>query len=272
MGKTGIFRSIFLLFFFIPFVNFYAQKSDLKYIKKLSMEAPQLNTFKQIWVYLPKNYENSKNAYAVIYMHDAQNLFDDKTSYADEWQIDEFLEDFEGTQSIIVGIEHGNEKRLDELTPFSNEKYGGGEGDAYLQFIVDNLKPYMDKEFRTLKDATHTSIMGSSLGGLLSFYAVIKYPEVFGNAGIFSPSFWFSEAIYTFTASSTLTENSRFYFAIGTEESKTAVPDQQKMVHLLLEKGVSKENIVNKIVPRGQHNESFWSSQFPDAYKWLTHQ
>lgn len=266
MGKTGVFCGIFLLVFMS---HLHSQNSDVEQVKKFKIEAPQLETVKQIWVYLPKNYENSKNAYPVLYMHDAQNLFDAKSSYAGEWHIDEFLDTFEGPESIVVGIEHGNEKRLDELTPFSHETYGGGNGDAYLKFIVETLKPHIDREFRTLQDAMHTGILGSSLGGLISFYAILKYPEVFGFSGVFSPSFWFSEDIYTFTGNSSISKHSRFYFVVGTEESETAVPNQQKMVHLLLDKGVDKKQVVNKIIEGGQHNEGFWSEQFPDAYKWF---
>jgi alpha-glucosidase len=269
MGKTGVFCGIFLL---VLMSHLYSQNSDVEQVKKFNIEAPQLETVKQIWVYLPKNYENSKNAYPVLYMQDAQNLFDAKTSYAGEWQIDEFLDAFEGRQTIIVGIEHGNEKRLDELTPYPNDTYGGGGGDAYLNFIVETLKPYIDSNFRTLSGNENTSIVGSSLGGLMSFYAILKYPEIFGNAGMFSPSFWFSDAIYDFASKSDLSKISRFYFVTGTKESASAVSDQQKMVNLLLEKGIKQEHIVNKIIEGGQHNEAFWSQQFPDAYIWLTNQ
>lgn len=269
MGKTAVFCLTLLL---ILISHLEAQNYDNKQIKKININAPQLKTTKQIWVYLPKNYENSRNAYSVIYMHDAQNLFDDKTSYAGEWQIDEFLDTFEGHQTIIVGIEHGNEKRLDELTPYPNNTYGGGKGDAYLNFIVETLKPYIDSKFRTLSGNENTIIAGSSLGGLMSFYAILKYPEIFGNAGVFSPSFWFSDAIYDFASKSDLSKISRFYFVTGTEESESAVSDQQKMVNLLLEKGIKQEHIVNKIIEGGRHNEAFWSQQFPEAYIWLTNQ
>lgn len=272
MSKLGGFRCIFLLIFCCFQAVFYAQNTDINNISRFTIESHQLNYVKQIWVYLPENYQNSENAYPVIYMHDAQNLFDAETSYAGEWQIDEFLDNFEGIQSIIIGIEHGNEKRLDELTPFSHPEYGGGQGDEYLNFIVYTLKPYIDANFRTLSDTENTSMTGSSLGGLLSFYAVLKYPEVFGNAGVFSPSFWFSNDIYTFVTDTSLAKTSRFYFVIGTEESEEAVPDQQKMVNLLLEKGINEQNIVNKIIEGGQHNEAFWSTQFSDAYIWLTKQ
>ena len=110
-------------------------------------------------------------------MHDAQNLFDTKTSFAGEWNVDEKLDSL-SAQVIVVGIENGGEKRLEELTPYKNYNYGGGNADNYLEFIVNTLKPEIDKKYRTKPNAKNTTIMGSSLGGLTSFYAVIKYPEI----------------------------------------------------------------------------------------------
>ena len=99
-------------------------------------------------------------------MHDAQNLFDAKTSFAGEWNVDKTLDSLKA-QVIVIGIEHGNEKRGDELTPFPNKKQGGGKADDYLDFIVNTLKPYVDKNYRTKTNASNTVIFGSSLGGLV---------------------------------------------------------------------------------------------------------
>ena len=158
---------------------------------------------------------------------------------------------------------------MDELTPFPNEKYGGGKADVYLNFIINTLKPHIDKTYHTLRDPKHTTIFGSSLGGLLSFYAPIKYPETFGNAGIFSPSFWFSNRIFDFVSESDISPDSRFYFLAGSEESDNMVPDQNKMVDLLLKKGVSKNHLKSTIIEGGEHNEALWRDNFPEAYQWL---
>lgn len=247
-----------------------AQSTASQQVDTFTMEAPQLKTQKKIWVYLPKSYENSKKAYSVIYMHDAQNLFDAKTSYVGEWEVDEYLDSISENKAIVIGIEHGNEKRIDELTPYKNEKYGGGNGDAYLDFIINTLKPHVDSTYRTLTDAKHTTIFGSSLGGLISFYAIIKHPEIFGNAGVFSPSFWINPEIYQLVETSEIPKTSRFYFAIGSEEGDDdMVPDEKEMVSLLKSKGVADDHIVSKIVQGGKHNEAFWSDYFPEAYQWL---
>ena len=167
-------KLIFSLLILFGILFFVSQKvwSQKRY-STFEIEAPQLKTSKKIWVYLPKDYAKQTRNYPVIYMHDAQNLFDAKTSYAGEWKVDETLDSLK-MNVIVIGIEHGNEKRLEELTPFKHDKHGGGNADAYLDFIVTTLKPHVDKTYRTKTKAKHTTIFGSSLGGLVSYYAVLK--------------------------------------------------------------------------------------------------
>lgn len=257
-----------ILFVIACFTKSFPQSTASVQVSTFQIEAPQLDTIKTIWIYTPKNYSEEKQ-YPVIYMHDAQNLFDHKTSYVGEWGVDEFLDSIQQPEVIIVGIEHGNEKRIDELTPFPNAKYGGGKGDAYLDFIRFTLKPHIDASYSTKPEADNTYIIGSSLGGLISYYAVLKYPEVFGNAGVFSPSFWFSQMIYDFTGSSEIKRDTRFYFMAGDKESEEMVPDMKKMVELLKEKGVSEDQIQVKVRENGEHNEASWKAEFPEAFSWL---
>lgn len=247
----------------------FAQESTAsKQVSTFTIDAPQLHTSKKIWVYLPKNYEASAKKYPVIYMHDAQNLFDAKTSFVGEWNVDESLDSL-NAQVIVIGIEHGNDKRIDELTPYKNAKYGGGNADAYLDFIVKTLKPEVDKKYRTKTNAKNTAIMGSSLGGLVSYYAALKYPEVFGKAGIFSPSFWFSDDIYKLTEN-TKKIKTKIYFLCGDNEDAEMVPDMKKMEKLLDEKRCYCLHLTKEtIVKGGQHNEKLWREHFVNAYLWL---
>lgn len=182
----------FFFFIFLWMISGNAQESTAsKNVSTFTIEAPQLKTSKKIWIYLPEGYSaTAKKKYSVIYMHDAQNLFDKKTSFVGEWNVDEKLDSLKA-QVIVVGIEHGNEKRIDELTPFKNEKYGGGKADEYVDFIVKTLKPYIDKNYQTKTKAKNTLIMGSSLGGLVSYYAVFKYPEVLAKPVFFRLPFGF---------------------------------------------------------------------------------
>lgn len=210
------------IFILIPFLLFLgrltAQESTAsKQISTFSIDAPQLKTSRKIWLYLPKGYETSTKKYPVIYMHDAQNLFDAKTSFAGEWNVDEKLDSLK-SQVIVLGIENGGDKRLEELTPYKNEKYGGGNSDKYLEFIVNTLKPEIDKKYRTKTNAKNTTIMGSSLGGLTSFYAVIKYPEVFGKAGVFSPAFWINRKVINAYMANSKKLKAKIYFLCGDSE------------------------------------------------------
>ncbi len=259
---------LFILLFSV--INIFSQESTAsKNVSSFTIEAPQLNGTKKIWLYLPKEYATSKKKYPVIYMHDAQNLFDAETSYAGEWNIDEKLDSL-NAQVIVVGIEHGNEKRIDELTPYKNEKYGGGNGDNYLEFIVKTLKPKIDSSYRTKPNTMNTVIMGSSLGGLISYYALLKYPEVFGKAGVFSPAFWINPEVFELTKS-TKTLDSKIYFLCGDNESSEMVPDINKMEILVSDIRCSCRHLTRKkIVKGGQHNEKLWRDNFVTVFKWLS--
>lgn len=239
-----------------------------KQVSTFTIEAPQLQSTKKIWIYLPKNYNASKRKYPVIYMHDAQNIFNNKTSSFGEWNVDEKLDSLRA-QVIIVGIEHGNEKRIEELTPYKNTKYGGGNADNYLEFIVNNLKPKIDTQYRTKPNAENTAIMGSSLGGLTSYYAVLKYPKAFGKAGVFSPSFDYSKDIYTRTENIKKIK-AKIYFLYGDNEDVDMVPNMEKMDNLLAEKRCECQHLTQKRMVRGgQHNEKLWRDGFVKAYLWL---
>jgi alpha-glucosidase len=232
----------------------------------------QLDRDRKIWVYLPPNYNNSQEHYPVLYMHDAQNLFDAKTAYASEWNVDETLNSLfyeTGFQMIVVGIENGGEKRLNEYSPWKNEKYGEAEGEAYVDFIVENLKPHIDKTFRTQTDSENTAIMGSSMGGLISFYATLNYPNVFGKAGIYSPSLWFSNQSYEFAKQQSKLDSTKMFFLVGDNESDTMVSDMQKLTELMVASGFEPENITQMVVEGGQHNEKLWRDNFEETIAWL---
>jgi alpha-glucosidase len=237
-------------------------------VQEFSITAPQLHGDKLVWVYLPAGYDANGSGYPVIYMHDGQNVFDHTESYKREWHIEEKLNDLH-SEAIIVGIEHGGDKhRIDEMTPYANDTHGGGHADDYLDFMISTLKPYVDSHYNTLKDKSQTTIFGSSVGGLISFYALLKYPEVFGNAGVFSPSFWFSEAIYTFIESVDKIEG-RIYLMAGDHESTAMIPDMERMEQLILERVAHPDQIQKRIIHNGHHNEKLWRKAFPEAYRWL---
>ncbi len=241
-----------------------------KHVTRFSIDTPQLKTTKKIWVYLPKNYTTSDKKYPVIYMHDGQNLFDAATSYAGEWNIDETLDSI-AAQVIVIGIEHGGDKRMEELTPFKNEKYGGGNANNYLDFIVATLKPYVDKTYRTKPNAHNTALIGSSLGGLVSFYGALKYPYVFGKVGCFSPSFWFNRNEIFELMKKTKSFKTKVYFLCGDKEGDDdMINDLNKMEYQVNTKRCECLKLNKKvIIKEGQHNEKLWREGFKKAYLWL---
>ncbi|SNR52280.1 alpha/beta hydrolase [Lutibacter flavus] len=234
---------------------------------------PNLNSINhKIWVYLPPNYKTSSKKYPVIYMHDAQNVFDNATSYAGEWKVDETLNElYKITKKgfIVVAVENGGEERINEYTPWPHKKYAGGKGAIYIDFLKNTLKPFIDANYRTKKQAKHTAIIGSSLGGLISYYGGLKYPKTFGKIGALSTSFWFSNQVEDFTIKNGNNKTSKLYLLVGGKEGEDMTAATQKMKNLLLKTGFESKNIATKINPEGEHNEAFWSSEFLNIIQWL---
>lgn len=236
---------------------------------------PQLQRHRRVWVYLPENYERTKKKYPVLYMHDGQNVFDDATSFAGEWGVDECL-DTMLRKCIVVAIDNDGVKRLNEYSPYdfsltgiaSSTVSGNGEGKSYVEFIAETLKPYIDKKYRTLRKKNETWIAGSSMGGLISLYAVLKYPKIFGGAGVFSPAFWVAPDIFKEINSRGKKVKGKIYFFAGKQEGERMVPDILKAFEKMT--AVSKSKMTMVIRDDGKHNEPTWRKEFPLFYKWVS--
>lgn len=231
---------------------------------------PELQRSRRIWIYLPPGYSTSKNKYPVLYMHDGQNLFDNFTSYAGEWGVDEYLDSiFKSGQKevIVVGVDNGLSKRMNEYNPWEFQNFGKGEGDQYVDFMVKDLKPFIDKHYRTLKNKQNTYIAGSSMGGLISLYAVLKYPGVFGGAGIFSPAFWTASGIDSAVIENAKRTNSRLFFYAGGKEGDSMIPDMKRIEKEIKSHSVSPLKEI--IDPDAHHNEAAWRKYFPAFYEWV---
>ncbi|MES2017136.1 MAG: alpha/beta hydrolase-fold protein [Pseudomonadota bacterium] len=236
------------------------------------LDMPGLKRQRQLRIYLPPGYASSGKRYPVLYMHDAQNLFDRATAYAGEWQVDETLDALarEGKlELIVVGIDNGREQRMTELNPWSHPQFGAGEGKQYMDFIVQVVKPLIDARYRTKADRANTGVMGSSMGGLISHYAINQYPQVFSKAGIFSPSYAIGPDAFAFVAARPALPDARLYLLMGELEGGSMVPDVQRMHAQLLANGHAPGNEKLTIVPGANHNEAFWSAQFGQAVLWL---
>ncbi|WP_460502287.1 alpha/beta hydrolase-fold protein, partial [Hymenobacter agri] len=235
---------------------------------------PQLGRTRRVWLYLPPGYASSGRRYPVLYLQDGQNVFDAATSFAGEWGVDEALNQLaangqDPTGCIVVAVDNGP-NRLDEYSPWNNPQYGGGQGDLYLDFLTQTLKPYIDSNYRTLPDRANTGIGGSSMGALIATYAALRHPAVFGKVASFSPAYWFAYSqLAAYAHTHPANPNTRFYFVSGTTESTTMVPQMQALRDSLLRGGVPAANLSFNTRADGQHAEWFWKREFPAGYSWL---
>jgi predicted alpha/beta superfamily hydrolase len=138
-----------------------------------------------------------------------------------------------------------------------------------VDFVAQTLKPLVDKTYRTLPDPGHTGIMGSSMGGLISHYALLRYPAVFTKGGIFSPSYWFSPDVFSYTTAARLPRQARLYFRLGGQEGREMERNLHKMLTHLQQIGLPPASVNSKVIPEGKHHESFWRNEFPQAVRWL---
>ncbi|MCC3151828.1 alpha/beta hydrolase-fold protein [Hymenobacter sp. BT770] len=239
-----------------------------------TFQIPQLGRTRRVWLYLPPGYATSGRRYPVLYMQDGQNVFDNLTAFAGEWGVDETLNLLQSngqdpTGCIVVAIDNGP-NRLDEYSPWNNPQYGGGQGDLYVDFLVQTLKPYIDANYRTLTSRENTGVAGSSMGALIATYAALRYPAVFGKVGVFSPAYWFAaQPLFDYVHQHPANPSTRFYFVSGTTESTTMVPQMTAMRDSLLRGGVPAANLNFNTRADGQHAEWFWKREFPAAYSWL---
>lgn len=236
-----------------------------------SIEIPQLKRRRTVRVYFPPNYSSSQG-FPVIYMFDGQNMFDAATSFSGEWGVDEALDSLfenKGLGCIVVAIYHGEEERLNEYTPWPNDQKVGGDGAKFARFIVRDLKPYIDKYYRTLPNRENTIIIGSSLGGLMAMYTALEYPEVFGKVGVFSPSLWWSNKAFEQMEKFKKKHFQKIYMYGGEKESESLVPNILRAEELLKGVGYSENELIINIAPDGRHNEFYWGREFPEALEWL---
>ena len=234
---------------------------------------PQLKRYRRVWIYLPPTYNASTKSYPVMYMQDGQNVFDDATSFSGEWGVDEAIDTLglKFKECIVVGIDNGGSKRLNEYCPYdfsvNNTTSGIGEGKLYTDFIVKTLKPFIDKKYRTLKKRDDTYIAGSSMGGLISMYAMLRYPKKFGGAGVFSPAFWVGPKIFDEIKGKGKKVKGKIYFYAGDAEGETMVPMTIRAFNEMLK--VSKAKMITTIRADGKHNEARWRKEFPLFYEWI---
>jgi predicted alpha/beta superfamily hydrolase len=233
---------------------------------------------RRLLVYLPPSYYNSDKHYPVLYMHDGQNLFDAAISYSGEWQVDETMEALstEGIEAIVVGIANSGSGRAMDYSAHVHSRFGGGGADAYIDFLIENIKTLVDTSFRTLPDRANTGLMGSSMGGSVSLYGLLTRPDVFGFAGVLSPAFWWSQGTFYPFVEALPFVGGRIYMDVGDKETpdipgrrKVYLNDAIQMDALLRAKGYTPDNLLFVIEQGGTHHESTWARRLPGALRFL---
>ncbi len=232
---------------------------------------PQLDTTRRIRVVLPYDYARIGKRYPVLYLHDGQNLLGGGSGYGSwevEWQMAN-LASRRNHELIIVAIDHGGDNRITEMIP-EQTRIGPGRGMDYLRFIAETLKPHIDATYRTRPDSSHTGIGGSSLGGLISLYGGLRFPDVFGRWLVFSPSLWVTGDVYAEARHVQLSKPTRLYLYGGERESRHMLPSLERLQTALLSSPSHDRLDINLVTnPDGRHTESDWAQQFATAITWL---
>ncbi len=248
--------------------------SFLPQIRILSeaFEMPHPIKTRRVAALLPHDYDRTDRHYPVLYLQDGQNLFDEYAPFGN-WGVDKKLAHMAERgygDIIIVAIDHAEEDRIKEFTPSSNTRLGSGDGKMYVRFLTEILKPHIDNHFRTLHDRQHTGIGGSSMGGLISIYAGLMYPEVYSKLMVFSPSLWVAPNIHFHSINLNNTLETKIYLYGGEAESVNMIPNLKRFRSALEDQGTgARLEFELNVDPYGQHNEARWGEEFPRAVEWL---
>jgi predicted alpha/beta superfamily hydrolase len=291
---------LLLLFFSLSISAQNLTKVSFGKIERLENFSSQFVSPRNIDVWLPEGY-NTANKYNVVYMHDGQMLFDSTQTWnKKEWCVDEIFSKLIAENkiepSIIVAIWNTPERITeyfpnkifenidDELQKSILEKYGNGKkisSDNYLKFIVIELKPFIDKNYATHPEKEHTAIIGSSMGGLISAYAICEYPEIFGGAACLSTA-WFSfvepnyaipmAAFKYFEKNLPSPTDHKIYFDYGTGESDKPYELTQSFVDLIAKgKKYNEDTYKSLVFENAVHDEIAWSRRLDIPLVFLIH-
>lgn len=253
---------------------------------------PYYNEKRRVRVLLPKDYKKeTKASYPVLYMHDGQNVFYSKEAFVGHsWKVIPAIKNNpELPKMIIVAVDNANENRLNEYGPWptdqtkSDEFSGvGGDGVAHGEWFVNELKPFIDKEYRTLPDRANTMLAGSSMGGIITAYMGSKYPHIFGVLGVFSLASWFSEeAFLSFISQHPLNPETKVYIQVGTSEgddtdanfidgkmNQRYIDANIRYYNTLLKNQHPINHIWLRILADEEHHELYWAMHFPEFLKY----
>jgi predicted alpha/beta superfamily hydrolase len=229
-----------------------------------------------IIVYLPPGYDaRTARRYPTLYLHDGQNVFDKATSVGEEWRVDETAQALiaagEIEPLIMIGIYNTGAHRIGEYTPTRHPQKGGGLADCYGRMLVEELKPFIDRKYKTLPGAGSTGMAGSSLGGLLTMHLGLKYPTVFSRLAVLSPSVWWDQRVILREVDALPSKLPfRIWLDAGTAEGEEVLRDSRALRDALVKKGwVEGQDLLYHEAEGGGHNERSWATRVGPFLKFL---
>lgn len=261
----------------VPHWRWYGQPFNPSFLPNIELVSDtfpltQLGTTRRIQVILPYDYYTTDKHYPVLYLNDGQNLSGGGSEYGC-WELESkmaLLAAHDHHEVILVSIDHGVVERIREFT-LHRTRAGQGRGKLYLASVVQSVKPFIDAHYRTRPEPEHTGMGGSSLGGLISLYAGLLFPKVFGRLMIFSPSLWISPKIYAEALTFAPSTPVKVYTYGGEAESAYMVPNLQRFREALFRQrpGSTQIDFHVSVDPKGLHQEDRWGREFPKAVEWL---
>ncbi|MBI1765473.1 MAG: alpha/beta hydrolase [Acidobacteria bacterium] len=229
-------------------------------------------------VYLPPGYDyEAERRYPVLYLHDGQNVFDRATAFmGQEWQVDEtaqtLIEQGKIEPLIIVGIYNTGEQRINEYTQTHDErKHAGGQAGLYGRMLVEEIKPFIDRRYRTRHEPQHTGLGGSSLGGLVTLHLGLRYQQYFGKLLVMSPSVWWDRGVILREVEWLRAKPpTRIWLDMGSREGHILLEQARMLRDRLLAQGWQLKADLHYHEARGaRHTESAWAKRVGPALKFL---
>lgn len=236
-----------------------------------------LRNQRDVIVYLPPGYnELARRRFPVLYLQDGQNLFDGATSFIPGmyWHVgqtaDQAIGDGDVEPLLIVGV-YNTKSRIREYTPTQVPKLGGGRADRYAKFLIEEVKPFIEREYRALSGREQTGIGGSSLGGLVSLYVGLKLPHILGRIAALSPSVWWNQGVMRrFAQTAEVHPRPRIWLDVGTKEGPRTAQDVEQFRDVLLQKGWQlNKDLHYERIEGGEHNEAAWAQRVRPFLKFL---
>ena len=236
-----------------------------------------LDLKRDLTVYLPPGYEQGPDPLPVLYMHDGQNLFEPDRAHVrgQHWRAGETLDELIAERLVppllIVGMDNTGTSRIHEYTPTKDSRLGGGLAGRYGRFIVEEVKPFIDRTYRTRTDAAGSALAGSSLGALVSLYIGFTHPGVFGSLAAMSPSVWWDRRMILSTIRRTRPRPPlRIWTDMGTAEGRRALDDARMLKAALVGAGWTAGADLHYAEYEGAtHSESAWAARFGAVVRWL---